>query len=133
MGNDNNAQQIQTVTIGDNEYTLLYNFAALADAEKRTGRKIMDLCNDAMAGSLSVTELAKMFMAGLEAGRKNSGRLGKPIREDRAFQLMGKAGFAATATWVYDGIAEVLGYDPDEDADDSENPEVGSPGTGKIS
>lgn len=123
MAQDNNAQQIQTVEIGGNEYTLLYNFAALADAEKRTGRKIMDLCNDAMAGSLSVTELAKMFMAGLEAGRKNGEKRSKPIREDRAFELMGKAGFSAVATWVYDGIAEVLGFDPDEDADESEGPE----------
>lgn len=109
--------------IGEDEYTVLYTMQALADAETRTGKSITSLAQGAAASNLAVGDLANMFLSGLEAARRARLYSGRPFNLQRVYEMMEQAGYASVATVVFEGVGNVLGYDPDEeDADDSADP-----------
>lgn len=112
--------------VGGHEYVLLYNMAALADAEGRTGKTITVLCQGAANGSLGVADTAALFVSGLEAARRAYHITSKAFQLQRGYELMEQAGYSKVAKAVFEAVADVLGYDEDEeDADDSADPPAG--------
>ena len=118
------ARSEKRLTVGGQEYLLLYNMAALADAENRTGKSVTELARGASNGSLGIGDVANLFVAGLEAARRAYHTTSRAFQLQRAYELMEQAGYAKVATTVFEGVADVLGFDPDEDedADDSADP-----------
>ena len=102
------------MTVGEQEYPILFSNRALAEAEQRTGKSILLLARDAGNGILGVGETAMLLLTGMETGRKDAKLPGKRYEAKDAYDLLDQAGFAAVAAAVYEAIAAVLAYDPEE-------------------
>ena len=102
------------LTVGEQEYPILFTNRALAEAEQRTGKSILLLAREAGNGILGVGETAMLLLTGMETGRKDAKLPGKRYEAKDAYDLLDQAGFAAVAAAVYEAIAAVLAYDPEE-------------------
>ncbi|HUW11706.1 MAG TPA: GTA-gp10 family protein [Anaerolineae bacterium] len=115
------------IQVGEQEYHLLFTNRALASAEQRTGKSIMQLAGQAMASQLSMTDTAALLMVGLEAARLDMRVGGRSWDLSRAYEVMDQAGFVKSSLAVMEGIAAVISYDPDAKAEEGEGDDDDSP------
>jgi len=125
----NGARGESLLQVGDQEYHILFTNRALASAEQRTGKSVMQLATQATNNQLSVTDIAALLLVGLEAGRLDARSGGHPWDLSKAYRVMDEVGFMRVSIAVLEGIAAVISYDPEilpgeggEDEDDASPP-----------
>jgi len=115
------------LTAGDQEYPVLFNNRALADAERMLGKSVLQLAQDAERGRLGVGEVAAVLMVGLEAGRRSEKTTAKTFTLPRVYKIMDEVGFPEVTRIVMEGIGEVLAGPSSEGDDDLEEDGEGPP------
>jgi hypothetical protein len=97
---------------------ILFTLRALADAERLTGKTVMQLMAEAQRNSMGVGDLAQLLAVGMEhARRENSGR-GKAYNANDAWRLLDGLGFTTVAVVVFEALAAVMSYNrPQDDSD----------------
>ncbi len=99
------------------ELPLLLTNRALAEAEKATGRTVVQIAQAAQTGAIGMSDIAELLRAGLEYGRRDAGTQRKPYTLNDAWDVMDALGFARCAEIVIGALAAVLSYRPDDGAD----------------
>ena len=87
------AKNEKTVTIGDENYTLCFNFMTLSTLEEETG---VDLFKG-MDEGVSVSTIGTLFWAALKSKHN--------LTKDQAFGLIDELGFVKTGELVAEGLA----------------------------
>ena len=105
------------VTVGDEEVELLFTNRALAEAERAMGK---GLWNGLQVNELRVDDVAYLIRAGLAAAQRERGRTGKPVSMEDVWRLMDAVGFQKALQIAAEAIAEVLTYEPEDDANPPE-------------
>jgi len=105
-----------TIDVNGAELPVLLTNRAIAEAEKATGKSIVQLAQEAKAGSIGVGDIAALLRAGLEYGRRDAGLRRQMYTMADTYDVMDACGFAVAAQIVLTAVAEVLSYRPDADA-----------------
>ena len=112
-----------TLQVGEREVGLLFTNRAIADAEEKIGKGILEILVGFEQGRGSILDTAHLVRAGMEASRRDSQVGGRPVSLPQAFEVMDEVGFTEALSTVAIAIAAVLGYDTDE-AEDELDPNV---------
>lgn len=104
------------------EVAVLFTNRALADAEGHMGKGVIGVAQGFAAGETSLTDLAHLLRAGMQAARRDRGELRRPVTLLDAYALMDAVGFTMCATAVMTAVAAVLGYTANDEADDDATP-----------
>jgi hypothetical protein len=100
-----------TIQAGDREVQVLFTYRALADAETRLHRKIIDVMRDMMENeTFSVTDTVTMLCVGMEAARRDAHTGGRAIGMTEAFDVLDLAGITTVLTAISEAMAPVLTY-----------------------
>ena len=112
-----------TIVAGDKQYRILFTNRALADAERATGKTILQLVRGAAESTLGVEDTAKLLWVGMEAARRDARMGGRAYTLSDAWDVLDNIGFVKAATDAINAIAEVISWSPsDPDTESSENP-----------
>ncbi len=107
----------------DRKYPILFTNRALADAERALGKSILEVVETVHERKLSLDDLARVLVIGLEYGRKDAGDQRKSYTRDDAFGLLDEFGFGQIASTVFEALAAVLSYAPAKSETDANPPE----------
>lgn len=109
------------IRAGERDVLVRFDNRALAQAEQQMGKSVLGVARgfaDSSTGS-GITELAHLLRAGMQAARKRN--KGRPVTMSDAYRVMDEAGFSEVTTVVMRALSDVLGYDPAEDSEESED------------
>jgi len=105
--------------VGDDSYPILFTNRAIFRAERVTGKPVLQITNALSEQTLSMGDLVRMLLIGLEEGRRDAGfamsatRQGnRPYALTEAWDILDLAGFRAVLVAVFDALAQVLSYSP---------------------
>ena len=98
-------------------YVVLFTNRSLADAERATGKTVVQMANASQTGSLGIGDVAHMLAVGLEWGRREGRQQGGTYNINDAWRLLDQLGYAACAEVVLSALADVLAYRPKRPAD----------------
>jgi hypothetical protein len=104
--------------VGDEQVTALYTNRALAEAERATGKTILEIARGAESGNLGIGDVAQLLHVGMEHARRESRAGGRSYTINDAWQVLDMLGFGAVAAAVFEAVAAVLSFSA-EDADDN--------------
>lgn len=100
------------------QYPVLFTLRALADAERLTGKTVMQLMAEAQRSTMGVGDLAQLLAVGLEHARRDGRTRDRGYTLNDAWHLLESLGFAAVAVVVFEALAAVMAYSrPKGDAD----------------
>ena len=105
------------VTVGDEEVELLFTNRALAEAERAMGK---GLWSGLRTDELRLDDVANLLRAGLAAARRERSGAGKPVSMEDAWRIMDALGFQKALQIAAEAIAQVLTYEPEDDANPPE-------------
>jgi hypothetical protein len=101
----------QTIILPDGEEVgILFTNRALASVEERLGSSIMVVAGEVATGRASMTMIAHLLRAGMDAGRKEQGDSRRPTLDD-AYRILDALGFSPVMQAVTVSLSECLGYD----------------------
>jgi hypothetical protein len=110
------------LTAHGKEHVVLLTNRALAEAERTTGKGVLELARAGTNETISMRDVAGLLQAGLDAGRQEQGLRGRAMArhsngDGDAWDLLDALGFGQVAGAVLEALAEVLFYAPEgEDA-----------------
>lgn len=103
-------------------YVVLFTNRALADAERATGKTVMQLMAAAQGNAIGMGDVAHLLAVGLEyARREHRNRTGGYTAND-AWRLLDQLGFATVAAVVLEALAAVMSYRPGPGKEDASPP-----------
>lgn len=105
---------------GREPVTILFTNRALADAERATGKSVLELAQGAGDGRLGVGDIARLLHVGMESARRDARTGGRSYSVNDAFSILDAVGFAAVSAAVMEAIAAVLSYDPNEEEEEKD-------------
>lgn len=104
------------------EHRLLFTNRALAEAERTTGKSMLEVLDGFAINRSGINELAHMMRAGLESARRDGRAGGKAHTLNDAFDILDAVGFPRVLEKVLESVGAVLGYGADDEpADDDPN------------
>lgn len=105
--------------VGDDSYPILFTNRAIFRAERVIGKPVLQITSALSEQTLSMGDLVRMLLIGLEEGRRHAGfaisasRQGnRPYALNEAWDILDAVGFRATLVAVFDALAQVLSYSP---------------------
>ncbi|MFO7740827.1 MAG: GTA-gp10 family protein [Anaerolineae bacterium] len=99
-----------TLQAGDREVQLLFTNRAIATAEEKLGKGIIEVLVRFEQGGGGITETAILLQAGMEFARREAGLGGRRVSLPQAFEVLDEAGFAVALAAIAEGIRGVLSY-----------------------
>jgi len=105
------------LTLQGEQYVVLFTLRALADAERVTGKSIVQLMTAASTQAVGVGELAQLLVVGLEYGRRDGRTRTTSYGPNDAWRLMDALGFAVVAVVVLEALAAAMSYSPAVESD----------------
>jgi len=108
-----------TLQTGEREVRILFTNRAIAQAEDSLGKGIIEILQGFEQGG-SVSEIARLLQAGMEAHRRDARLGGRAISIAEAFSVMDEAGFAPTTEAIAVGVSEVLSYGTELEEEDTD-------------
>ena len=101
-----------TIQTPDGEARILFTNKALADAERATGKTVLELAGGARDGKLGVGDIAQLLLVGMEAARRDARTGGRSHILNDAWAVLDAVGFGTAAAAVIEAMAAVLNYEP---------------------
>ncbi len=95
---------------GGQERAVLFTNRALADAERLTGKSVLQLLAATQGMQLGMSDTAVLLQVGMEHARREARPSGKAITLADAYEVMDQVGFAPVARVVMEALAAVLSY-----------------------
>jgi len=108
-----------TITTPDGEVSILYTNKALADAERATGKSVLELVGSARDGRLGVGDIAQLLYVGMEAARRDARVGGRSHTINDAWGVLDAVGFGTVTIAVIGAMAAALNYEPGGEDEDS--------------
>lgn len=108
------ARSEKFISVGDRDVKVLFTNRALAEAEGRLGKTVIQLAAEFEKGAAGVSEIAILLRSGMEAARRDDRVGGQPITLNDAYDVLDEVGFVQVATIVMTALAEVLSFGTDE-------------------
>lgn len=97
--------------LAEGERAILFTNRALADAERLTGKTVLQIAGAAAQNALGIGDTAVLLQVGMEQARSDLNRGGKPYTLADAYAVLDEVGFAATLAAVIEGVAAVLSWE----------------------
>jgi len=97
-------------------YEVLFTLRALADAERATGKTVLQIMAAGKVGALGINDTVALLAVGLEYARRDHRRAGSGTSGNDAWRLLEQLGFAACATVVMEALAAVMSYSRPQEA-----------------
>lgn len=104
---DENGNVTETVPV-------LFTNRAIADAERATGKTVLQLLSAATRQEMGIGEVAQLLAVGMEAARKDSKTGSRALNINDAYRVMDHVGWKNCAAVVYPALTEVFAYDQEE-------------------
>jgi len=95
---------------GGEERAVLFTNRALADAERLTGKTVLQMMAETQSMQLGMTDTAILLQVGMEQARREARPGGKAVTIADAYGVMDAVGFASCARVVMEALAAVLSY-----------------------
>ncbi len=92
------------------QYAILFTLRALADAERATGKTVLQLMGAAKMGALGINDTVALLTVGLEYARREHRQAGGGTTANDAWRLLDQLGFSAVAAAVMEALATVMSY-----------------------
>jgi hypothetical protein len=108
--------------------SILFTNRALADAERLTGKTVLQLMRGVQSMELSISDVAQMLLVGMEHARRETQKGGPAYNIRDAWAVMDACGFGTVTAAVMEAVSAVMSYDGGKHADES--PPLG---TGSVS
>ena len=102
----------------EREYSLLFTNRALAQAERATGKGVLQLLSAGQAQALGMNDVAQLVTLGLEAARRDNRAGGRSYTMDDTWQILDELGFVAVFAAVLEALAAVIAYSPSAERTD---------------
>ncbi|MFH0902333.1 MAG: GTA-gp10 family protein [Pseudomonadota bacterium] len=99
-------------------YAVLFTNRAIAEAEKATGKGILQLLNGFRNDTTGVIDLVQLLAVGLEAARREGRSRAGGYNINDAWRLLDQLGFATVAEVVFGALADVMSYRPKRETSD---------------
>lgn len=101
----------RTFQAGDREVTILFTNRALAGAEVRLGRTILDLLRVVQERqTVGIGDMAILIQTGMEAARVDARAGGQQVSLDEAYKVLDAVGLGASIGPVMEAVSAVLSY-----------------------
>jgi len=107
---------------GDESYPILFTNRAIFRAERVIGKPVLQITSALSEQTLSMGDLVRMLLIGLEEGRRDARDGKRPYALNDAWDVLDAAGFRAVLVAVFDALAQVLSYSQEaneQEADES--------------
>lgn len=98
------------IEAGGREVRVLFTNRALAEAEAQIGKSVVVVGREFLAGELSITNLAHLLQAGMQAAGRDDGTRRRPVSKAEVYEVLDAAGYAPVAGVVVGAVAAVLGH-----------------------
>lgn len=112
----------RTINAAGREVRVLFTNRALLSAEKQIGKGILAVLDGFVSGVSGYTELVALLRAGMEAARQDARDAGKPVSNNDAIDVLDEVGFAGAAGPVMEAVSAVIGYNPDGEQPEDDDP-----------
>ena len=98
------------LTLEGEQYPVLFTLRALADAERATGKTVLQLMVSFERRDFGISDTAALLAIGLEHARREhrAGTGGHNLND--AWRLLDGLGFAAVSAVVYEALAAAMSY-----------------------
>jgi len=106
-----------TIQYQGEELPVLLTNRAIAEAEKATGKTMVQLAQSGSTGNIGMNDIVQLLRAGLEYGRRDAGIRRQVYSVSDAYDVMDERGFAEVAEVVCLALADVMSYHSEESAD----------------
>lgn len=100
------------------EVVVLFTNRALAEAERATGKSVLQLADAGRGTGLGIGDLANLLAIGMEFARREAGTGGPRITLGNAYSILDEVGFVKVAQVVLEALATVLSYGAGESDED---------------
>lgn len=112
------------LTVGDEQIAVLFTNRALAEAERATGKTILQLARAASASELGMGDTAQLLHCGMEAARREARPGGRSYTINDAWRVLDQLGFGRVAVAIMEAIVAVLSYNSEAkaEAEEAEDP-----------
>jgi hypothetical protein len=107
------------LVVDGDQRLILFTNRALADAERLTGKTVLQLMRGVQNNELSMTDSVQMLLVGMEHARRDSRVAGRAYTIADAWAVMDACGFGSVAAAVMEAIAAVMSYDGGKQSDES--------------
>lgn len=101
-----------TLTAEGREYPILFTNRALAQAERTSGKPMLELLSAIQSNKLGIGDTAQLLAIGMEFGRRDAHAGGRSYTLEDAWRVMDELGFTTVVTAVIEAVAAVLAYSP---------------------
>ena len=91
-------------------YPILFTNRAIFEAERATGKAVLEIINMLSTQSLSMGALVQLLLIGLEHGRRDARQNNRPHTLNDAWNIIDVVGFRAVLAAVFEALAAVLSY-----------------------
>lgn len=91
-------------------HVILFTLRALADAERATGKSVMQLMATAQHNTMAIGDVAQLLIVGLEYARREHRDRTRGYDLNDAWRLLNGLGFAPVAAAVFEALAAVMAY-----------------------
>ena len=100
------------LTLEGQQYPVLFTLRALADAERATGKTVLQMMAAVRSNGLGVADVAALLAIGLEHARREhrAGTGGHNLND--AWRLLDNLGFSAVAAVVVEAMTVVMTFQP---------------------
>lgn len=99
---------------GENRVEVLFTNRALMEAERATGKTVMQIARALESDGLGITDVAHLLAVGMEHARREARRLGRHggrgFNVNDALDLMDRVGWATCTAVVMEALSAVLQY-----------------------
>lgn len=96
-------------------YVVLFTNRALADAERATGKTVMQLMAAVQNNLIGMGDIAHLLAIGLEYARREHRSRAGSYNVNDAWRLLDQLGFATVAAVVLEALAAVMSYRPNRE------------------
>jgi hypothetical protein len=116
------------LVVDGDQRPILFTNRALADAERLTGKTVLQLMRGVQNNEISMSDVVQILLVGMEHARRET-RTGGPAYSIRdAWAVMDACGFGTVTARVMEAVSAVMAYEGGKAADES--PPLG---TGSVS
>lgn len=99
-------------------YVILFTNRAIADAEKATGKGILQLLNGFRGDTTGLGDLAHLLAVGLEYARREGRSRAGAYNINDAWRLLDQLGYSTVAEVVFGALTDVMMYRPKRETAD---------------
>lgn len=114
------------LTVDGEQRAVLFTNRALADAERQTGKTILQLMRGVQSNDLGMSDIVQLLQVGMEHARRADHSSTRAYTLNDAWLVLDTCGFGTVAAAVFEAIGAVMAYDGQKGDADANPPANGT-------